>query len=53
MRETADGPAAAVEFSQAAIRMLERRVANAPPERGEQRWMPGWRNRCLTYAQGL
>lgn len=43
-----DGPALA-EFSRAAIYVLERRVRNSPPERKEARWMPGWRNRCLTY----
>ncbi|MGM0633265.1 MAG: hypothetical protein ACQETO_08820 [Pseudomonadota bacterium] len=36
-------------FSQAAEAVLVRRVANAPPERGEDRWMAGWRNRVATY----
>lgn len=36
-------------FVQAATRTLERRVANAPPERNEQRWLPGWKNRLQTY----
>ena len=53
MREVSGGSAAATEFSNASIRMLERRVSNSPPDRGEKRWMPGWRNRCLTYARGL
>jgi hypothetical protein len=29
--------------------VLARRVANAPPERNEQRWLAGWKNRLLTY----
>lgn len=53
MRDVPSGPAAATEFSNSSIRMLERRVSNSPPDRGEKRWMPGWRNRCLTYARGL
>lgn len=42
----ADAPA---EFSRAAAAVLRRRVANAPAERGEQRWLQGWLNRCATY----
>jgi len=37
-------------FSQAAGAVLTRRIANAPPERGEQRWQNGWLNRVQTYA---
>jgi hypothetical protein len=36
-------------FAQSADRMLTRRVANAPPARGEERWLAGWRNRLSTY----
>ncbi len=36
-------------FVAAATRVLERRVANAPVERREQRWIAGWKNRLLTY----
>jgi hypothetical protein len=43
-----DGPPAA-DFARSADRVLTRRVANAPPSRGEQRWLPGWRNRIATY----
>ena len=44
------GSAATLEnFVTAAGLVLERRVANAPPERNEQRWLPGWKNRLLTY----
>ncbi len=43
-----EGPVEA-EFARSATRVLEQRVANSPPARGEQRWLPGWRNRCRTY----
>ena len=45
------GPALA-EFSKSADRVLTRRVKNSPPERNEARWLPGWKNRCATYAGG-
>lgn len=38
-------------FADAARIMLERRVANSPPERNEQRWLKGWLNRIATYTQ--
>ncbi len=38
-------------FSQAAKAMLARRVRNAPPERHEERWLPGWEARVERYAQ--
>jgi hypothetical protein len=53
MQPVATGPAAATEFSAAAKRMLARRIANSPPARGESRWLPGWNNRCDSYAKGL
>lgn len=44
------GSAATLEsFVGAATRVLERRVANAPAERAEQRWLAGWKNRLQTY----
>ncbi|MDW8349696.1 MAG: hypothetical protein RML49_05480 [Verrucomicrobiae bacterium] len=49
MRGTERGAAALREFSDAAIAILTRRALNAPPGRNEMRWLPGWRNRCLTY----
>lgn len=49
MRGNPQGPAAAAEFSRAAAEVMRRRVANAPAERGEQRWLQGWLNRCKTY----
>jgi len=44
-----EGPAL-VEFRRAAESVLSRRVKNSPPERGESRWLPGWKNRIRTYA---
>jgi len=38
------------EFSQAAKATLARRVRNAPPERHEERWLPGWDARVERYA---
>ena len=49
MQDAASGIPARQEFSRAAISVLKRRIANSPPARGEQRWMEGWQNRCLTY----
>lgn len=44
------GSAASLEnFVESAAVVLERRVANAPPERNEQRWLAGWKARLLTY----
>lgn len=45
-----DGPPL-LEFSRSADRVLTRRVANSPPDRGEKRWLPGWRNRVRTYTE--
>lgn len=49
MRGNPKGGAATAEFSRAAASVMRRRVANAPAERGEQRWLQGWLNRCATY----
>lgn len=38
-----------VRFAAAARAVLAQRIANAPPERGEERWRNGWNNRTLTY----
>ena len=40
---------ASERFATAAERVLERRVANSPPERNESRWLAGWRKRLLSY----
>ena len=45
------GPGAPAEFSRSAAAILERRVRNSPPARGEARWLPGWKNRVNSYAQ--
>ena len=44
-----DDADAVKEFSDAAIRVLKRRVTNSPPQRGEARWLPGWLNRVRSY----
>lgn len=49
MRGNPQGREATAEFSRAARAVIQRRVANAPAERQEQRWLPGWLNRCNTY----
>lgn len=49
LEEMGDGPAMK-EFSRASYAVLARRVENSPPDRREARWLPGWRNRTLTYA---
>ena len=53
MKDTPGGAQAATEFAAAAKRVLSRRIANSPPERGEKRWEEGWHNRCATYARPL
>ena len=37
------------EFADSAARVLRERVKNAPPERKESRWLPGWLERVETY----
>ncbi len=44
------GPQATREFSVSAARVLTERVANSPAERGELRWLPGWKSRVRTYT---
>ena len=53
MRNVPAGPAAAVEFGNAAKRCLDRRIANSPPARGESRWRAGWHARCNGYGKPL
>src|SRR5437016_12064968 len=40
-----------LEFRRAAETILTRRVRNSPPDRGESRWLPGWKNRIRTYTE--
>ena len=49
MQATPVGDEALKEFARTADFVLTRRVANAPVERNEQRWLPGWRVRLRTY----
>lgn len=53
MRDVPAGAAAAKEFAEASKRVLDRRIANSPPARGEARWKAGWHNRCDTYGRPL
>lgn len=39
-------------FSEAAAAILRRRVDNAPPGRGESRWLAGWNSRVASYWPG-
>jgi hypothetical protein len=48
-RQNNDDPAD-LSFRKAAKTVLERRVANSPKERNEQRWLPGWLSRLKTYT---
>jgi hypothetical protein len=45
------GGGAAREFSEIAVHVLTRRVQNAPTDRHEERWLPGWKNRVRSYAE--
>ncbi|MCH8264105.1 MAG: hypothetical protein IIC10_01805 [Proteobacteria bacterium] len=49
LRQMQGGPDTLYSFVVAATAILERRVANAPPERNEQRWLAGWHQRLQTY----
>jgi hypothetical protein len=49
MKGAATGKAALDDYADNAIYVLNRRIANSPPDRGEQRWEAGWTNRCNTY----
>jgi hypothetical protein len=53
MKDVPSGAAAATEFAASSKRILSRRIANSPPERGEKRWEEGWHNRCNSYAKPL
>lgn len=51
MRDVPAGQPAAREFANAAKRVLDRRIANAP--RKETQWRAGWHNRAETYTRPL
>jgi hypothetical protein len=38
------------DFAETAKTILKRRVQNSPPERREERWLPGWLNRIDSYT---
>lgn len=48
MPEASDTPVA--DFAAAAKRLLTLRVANAPKDKSEERWLKGWMNRLATYT---
>ncbi|MEX0740437.1 MAG: hypothetical protein WD071_13925 [Pseudohongiella sp.] len=50
MSATVDDGKVLEQFAGAAQQVLARRIANAPTERGEERWRRGWTNRTLTYV---
>ncbi|MFL6583451.1 MAG: hypothetical protein ACJ8KU_02910 [Chthoniobacterales bacterium] len=50
MNGESSGPGAAEEFATSARAVLQQRVRNSPPERHEDRWLPGWLSRVATYA---
>jgi hypothetical protein len=45
------GDGGAKEFGDSAARVLTRRVQNAPAERHEERWLPGWKSRVRSYGE--
>ena len=50
---TSGGASSTNEFSEASKRVLQRRIKNAPADRGESRWSAGWMNRCESYKHGI
>ncbi len=51
LEEMHGGLPANVDFAEAAARVLERRVRNAPAGRREQRWLRGWLHRVDSYRR--
>lgn len=51
MTDATAGQASVEAFAASADEALTRRVANSPPARGENRWLPSWRKRLLTYSE--
>jgi len=45
------GPGAVKEFSVSCAAILTKRVQNSPPERHEEKWLAGWKNRVRAYAE--
>lgn len=48
-RQAQNQPLTLENFVAAAAVVLDRRVANSPATRQEQRWIAGWKNRLLSY----
>ena len=48
-----DPESALDEFATSAKIVLQRRIANSPPERGESRWLRGWLTRVESYRSKL
>jgi hypothetical protein len=51
LEHMSDDGSATQSFAAAAAAVLRERVRNAPPERHEARWLPGWLNRVATYRE--
>ncbi len=51
LEQMSDEGNATQSFAAAAAAVLRERVRNAPPERHEARWLPGWLNRVATYRE--
>jgi hypothetical protein len=51
LEEMADTSDPVEAFSRAATEVLTRRVQNAPAERNESRWLPGWLHRVNSYSR--
>jgi hypothetical protein len=50
MKDENTGRGAVKGFAESAKNVLKNRVRNAPPERNEGRWLPGWLKRVDTYV---
>jgi hypothetical protein len=50
MKDAPAGKDAVAAFAESADAALTRRVKNSPPERHEEKWLPGWRKRLKTYT---
>jgi hypothetical protein len=49
MRDETQAPSCLEEFVRSAGSVLDKRVENAPKERGEKKWLKGWHNRINGY----
>lgn len=51
MKDEDEAPNALKEFVRSADKILTARVNNAPLERNEQKWLPGWQKRIDSYLK--